>query len=159
MRTATIYEIKDQLTSFSKADLVSLCVQLARNKKENKEFIAFRLFESGDLRSFTEDVKAEIRSLMDEVHRTNMHAAKKTIRKILRVTNKYIRFAGSRPLEAELRLEFCTSLSKSGIPIHKSAVLQNMIHLQIRKIRLAIASLHEDLQHDFNRHLESLNLP
>jgi len=158
MKTATIYEIKDQLSSFSKADLVSLCLQLARNKKENKEFIAFRLFESGDLRSFAEDVKAEIRTEMEEVHRTNMHAAKKTIRKILRVTNKYIRFAGSRPLEAELRLEFCLSLKNSGIPLQKSPVLQNMIHLQIRKIRQAISSLHEDLQHDFNRQLESLDI-
>jgi len=156
MKIASVHEIKQELGGLSHAKLVTLCTLLARNKKENKEFISYWLFDAGDQDAYIESVKTEITRLMAEVHPTNMWAAKKTIRKILRLTNKYIRFTGSPLAETELLMHFCDALQKSGVQFRESTALLNLYHQQIKKIRKALTRLHEDLQHDYGRKLDVL---
>jgi hypothetical protein len=156
MRTASIHEIKQELANLSHTQLVTLCALLARNKKENKEFINYWLFESADLRSYIESVKTDIENQMSEVNRTNLYAAKKTIRKILRLTNKHIKFTGSELAETELLIHFCRSLKNRGIPLENSTALNNLYQQQIKKIRIALSKLHEDLQFDYGKDLKLL---
>jgi hypothetical protein len=47
-------------------------------------------------------------------------------------------------------------LKQSGIPIHKTAALTNLHEGQLKKIKKALPSLHEDLQYDYSRELEEL---
>ena len=63
----------------------------------------------------------------------------------------------SKQAEAELLLHFCLSLRRSGIAFHKSSALNNLYQVQVKKIKAAIASLHEDLQYDYLRKLEQLS--
>jgi hypothetical protein len=156
MRTASIPEIKQELATLTHSELVTLCAQLARNKKENKEFINYWLFDKADQVTYMEGAKKEISSLMDPVNKTNLYAAKKTIRKVLRMTNKYIKFSGSPVAETELLIQFCRSLKNTGIPLEKSTAISNLYNQQIKKINQALSQLHEDLQYDYKRDLESL---
>jgi hypothetical protein len=97
---------------------------------------------------------------MDEgfagMNKTNLYIAKKNLRKILRNTNKYIKYAGDKELEIDLLLHFCTSYKGLKIPSHRSAALTNVYTSQLKKIRVAIDGLHEDLQHDYLRQVARL---
>ena len=86
----------------------------------------------------------------------NLYLIKKTLRKILRTITKYIRFTGSKIVEVELLLHYCKALKLSGIPIHKTTALTNLYESQVKKIRKALPSLHEDLQYDYTREMEEL---
>jgi UDP-glucose 6-dehydrogenase len=90
------------------------------------------------------------------VNTTSMYFAKKTLRKILRIVNKHIRYTGSKQAEAELLIYYCKKLKALKIPFRKSNVLDKLFDAQVKKIKAAINSMHEDLQYDYIRHLEEL---
>ena len=156
MRTATISELKQELDGFPSTQLAGLCLRLAKFKKENKELLTYLLFEAHDEQGYLNSVKKEIDDLFTSVHPTNLYFAKKTIRKILRNTNKYIRYTGSKLVEVDLLIYFCKSLNNSGIAFQKSATLANLYENQLKKIRLSIKILHEDLQYDYVKELEQM---
>jgi len=91
------------------------------------------------------------------MNKSNLYIAKKSLRKILRLTNKYIKYASDKELEIDLLLHFCINYKGLKIPSHKSTALANLYNGQVKKIRAAIATLHEDLQHDYLRQVERLD--
>jgi hypothetical protein len=157
MKAATINELKQELNSVSPARLLEMCLRLAKFKKDNKELLTYLLFEAHDETSYIEAVKRDMADHFEEINKSNLYFAKKSIRKILRITNKYIRYTGSRQAEVELLLYFCTSLANSGIPLKKNVALKNLYEGQLKKIGKTIDTLHEDLQYDYLKHLEKLN--
>jgi hypothetical protein len=154
MKSATVFEIKDELLQLPPAKLVELCLRLVKFKKENKELLTYLLFESHDLDAYISLVKAETEDEFDGINSSNLYFAKKSLRKILRNISKYIRYTGSKQAEIELLLHYCKTLKESGIPFEKSQALVNLFDQQLKKIRKAIDTLHEDLQYDYNRELE-----
>jgi len=156
MRTATIHELKQELTNIPPAQLTELCLRLAKFKKENKELLTYLLFEAHDEQGYIDSVKKEMDEEFTGINRSNLYFAKKTIRKILRNTNKHIRYTSSKQAEIELLIYFCTVLNKSGIKFHKSTALTNLYNNQVKKIRTAIKTLHEDLQYDYIKELKQL---
>ena len=48
MKYLTLKEIKQELNALSKEEVQELCLRLSRFKKENKELLAYLLFESKD---------------------------------------------------------------------------------------------------------------
>ena len=87
---------------------------------------------------------------------SNIYFVKKSLRKILRTLNKYIRYTGSPETEVKLLLFFCNTLNGSGITIEKNPVIKNMYHNQLKKISRTIAAMHEDLQYEYTRELGQL---
>jgi hypothetical protein len=156
MKAATSNEIKQELKGLSGAKLVELCLRLARFKKENKELLTFLLFEADDLETYLQNVKEEVNEQFREVNTTSMYFAKKTIRKILRTVNKHIRYTGSKQAEAELLIHFCKRLKELKIPFRKSNVIDKLLDAQVKKIKAAIDTMHEDLQFEYIRALEDL---
>jgi hypothetical protein len=156
MKAATSNEIKQELKGLSGAKLVELCLRLARFKKENKELLTFLLFEADDLETYLQNVKEEVNEQFREVNTTSMYFAKKTIRKILRTVNKHIRYTGSKQAEAELLIHFCKRLKELKIPFRKSNVIDKLLDAQVKKIKAAIDTMHEDLQYEYIRALEDL---
>lgn len=156
MKAASINEIKQELKNIQANELTELCIRLAKYKKENKELLHFLLFESYDLNGYIDNVKKEVTDQFKEINRTNIYFTKKSLRKILRATNKYIRYTGSKQAEAELVTFFCTTLKTSGIPIHRSTALTNLYKNQLKKINKVVQTLHEDLQYDYLKILEEL---
>jgi hypothetical protein len=156
MKAASSNEIKQELKELSNAKLLELCLRLARFKKENKELLTYLLFEADDLETYLKNVKDEVDEQFLEVNTTSMYFAKKTLRKILRIVNKHIRYTGSKQAEAELLIYYCKKLKALKIPFRKSNVLDKLFDAQVKKIKAAINSMHEDLQYDYIRHLEEL---
>ena len=92
------------------------------------------------------------------MNKSNLYLAKKSLRKILRTINKFIRYSGNKQTEAELRIYYCVKLKSSGIEIDNSQVLKNLYGNQIKKIESTLSKLHEDLQFDYRKELEDLGL-
>ncbi len=159
MNAATVKEIREELEALPPKQLVDIIQRLARFKKENKELLTYLLFEAHDLSGYISGVRLEMETSMLDINPRHLYQAKKTIRKTLRLTNKYIRFSGSRQAEAELLMHFCNLLNRSGIDIERNPVLLNLYRNQIKKIRQGIATLHEDLQYDLSKQLEEISRP
>lgn len=157
MKTATVHEIKQELLANPDKILVDLCLRLSKFKKENKELLTYLLFEAHNEESYINEVKELINEEFNSLDKTtNLYFAKKTIRKILRIANKHIRYTGSKQAEVAVLLHFCSTLKSHGIPFNKSTALKNLYDQQIKKIKISLALLHEDLQYDFQRELDLL---
>jgi len=157
MKAATINELKQELNVISPAKLLEICLRLAKYKKDNKELISYLLFEAHDETAYIDSVKKDMDEQFSLINKSNLYFAKKSLRKILRTTAKYIRYAGSKQAEVELLLYFCISLVNSGISIYKNQALKNLYQGQLKKINKVIATLHEDLQYDYLKELENLS--
>lgn len=158
MKAASVNEIKQELKQLNTGELTELCLRLARFKKENKELLTFLLFEAHNLPGYIESVKQQMDENFAEINTSNVYFAKKTLRKILRLANKYIRYTGSKEAEAEILLHYLTSFKGVKLSWHKSTALTNLYNAQLKKIRAAIDTMHEDLQHDYQRSVERLVL-
>lgn len=156
MASLTVHELKQELASRKPADLANLILRLARFKKENKELLTYLLFHAQDEEGFIKLVKDEISALFTTVNPTQLYFARKTLRKIVRVINKYTRYSGIKETEIVLRLFFCRQLKESGIPYQMNPALNNLYAGQLKKIRTVMAALHEDLQYDYRKELGEL---
>ncbi len=156
MNPATISEIKRALSQLNIDEIAEMCLRLAKYRKENKELLTYLLFEADDQALFIKHVKEEIDRQFSQMNHSNIYLAKKTIRKVLRNTDKYIKFAASKQVEVEILMYYCKSLKDSGLPWQKHPVTYNIFNRQIAKIEKAIQSMHEDLQYDYGQELEKL---
>lgn len=156
MKAASISEIKNELKAVPPAQLMELCLRLARFKKENKELLTFLLFEAHDLAGYTQAVKDEMEGGFKEINWKNLYFAKKTIRKILRTTNKFSKYTSSKQAEAELLIHFCKTLNSTGRSFKNSTAIWKLYQSQIKRIKGLVDTLHEDLQFDFRADLEEL---
>jgi hypothetical protein len=156
MKAATIHELKSELMITSTEQLADLCIRLAKFKKENKELLTYLLFEAFDEPAYVENIKTEMQGQFEEINTSSLYFVKKSIRKILRILNKYIRYTGSAETEVKLLLYFCKTLKESGIPIEKNPVIKNMYQHQLKKISKTIATMHEDLQYEYVKELKQI---
>jgi hypothetical protein len=156
MKASTISTLKKELLTLPASDVINICMKLAKYKKDNKELLSYLLFDANNEPEYLNSVKAEIVVQFAEINRSQLYFAKKSIRKILKSTTKYIRYSGHKQTEVELLICFCTLLKESGIPIKSSNSLSNLYTNQIRKIQLAINMLHEDLRYDYKGEIKEL---
>ncbi|HEY6504262.1 MAG TPA: hypothetical protein VIZ28_09835 [Chitinophagaceae bacterium] len=156
MKSATIHEIKEELSTVKPARLAELCLRLARFKMENKELLTYLLFEAHDEQGYVAGIKTEIDEHFAAINLSQLYFAKKSLRKIARIINKYCRYSGSKQTEVELRIYFCMQLKESGIPIDRNPVINNLYLSQLKKISSVLATLHEDLQYDYQREMKEL---
>jgi len=159
MKVSTLSSLKKELATLPAGDVVELCLKLAKFKKENKELLSYLLFDAGNENEFIRQVKQEMDQMFADINKSQLYYAKKSIRKILETTQKYIRYSGRKQTEVELLLYFAAKMKSSGIPYRSSNALHNMFQYQVRKIHAAISMLHEDLQHDYSNELAQLHLP
>lgn len=157
MKAATIHELKTELYDTPPEQLADLCIRLAKFKKENKELLTYLLFEAFDTHAYIENIKTEMLQQFQEINTSSIYFVKKSLRKIIRTLNKYIRYTGSAEAEVKIILFFCTTLKNSGIPVEMNPVIKNMFQNQLKKISKAIATMHEDLQYEYVKELEQLS--
>ena len=156
MKAATVHEIKQELSSLPPSQLAELCLRLAKFKKDNKELLTFLLFEASDLTAYIAGVKKEIDQGFEDLPRPNLYLTKKSLRKVLRITTRQIRYTSSPQAEVELLTYFLSKIRQSGIPIDKHPILTNLYQGQLKKVHAVIATLHDDLQYDYKRGLKDL---
>lgn len=158
MRAVTVREINQELTYRSPKELRDLCLRLSRFKKENKELLTYLLFESSDEQSYIDSVKREIDAQYEQINRKSYYLVKKSVRKILSTTRKYIRYSLKRQTEVELLIYFCTKLKNLSPSIKKSPGLLNLYNRQIEAIIKKVSVLHEDLRHDYGVEISELTI-
>lgn len=158
MKAASVSEIKKDLTALSNKEVIDLCLRLARFKKENKELLTYLLYESSDEDSYVASVKEEVDNMFAEINYSNMYFAKKSFRKILRTINKYIRYTDVKNTEIELIMYYLEKLKNCKLSIRKSNQMMNLYNRQLEKIKKTVGTLHEDLQYDYQRGLEELEM-
>ncbi len=158
MKAATVHEIKKELEGLDPETAQGLCLRLARFKKDNKELLTYLLFEAHDEAGYVESVKREITEQFQEIPNLTVYYVKKSLRRILRLMNKQIKYSGLPVTELILRIHFCQQIKESAIPIDKSAVLVNLYQQQLKKIQLALSKLPEDLQFDYQSEIENLTI-
>jgi len=157
MKAASLSELKKELIELPPKQLVELCVTLAKYKKDNKELLDYLLFEAHDKPNFIAQVKEEIDEHFNDLkYQSNLYFVKKSLRKLLRIINKYCKYVADKALAAELHIYFCEKLKLSRIPYKKSQLLVNMYEQELKKINILISSLHEDLQQDYLNDLERI---
>lgn len=155
MKTASISDIKKDLKHRSSEELQELCLQLAKYKKESKEYLTYLLFEAENEERFIDSVKEEVSLQFQEINIDSYYYIKKSARKILRLTKKYIRFSKLKRTEVELLIHFTDEMLKLRPSIKQNTVLLNMYAKQIELAQKAVLKLHPDLQFDYLELLES----
>lgn len=156
MKSATVKELKQELGIRSHDELLELCLHLSKFKKENKELLTYLLYEAADETAYIESVKIEVTQQFELINISSYYYIKKSVRKILRTIKKYIRYSKKKETEVELLLYFCSQLKQMSPSMKKSVALYNIYLRQVESIKKSVASLHEDLQYDYESELEQL---
>lgn len=156
METASLTEIKKELKLLSPQQLQDIVVRLVKYKKENKELLHYLLFEAFNQQEFIRGIKEEIDEQFLHMRYTSPYLAKKTLRKALRTTKKYIRFSGSREFELELLIYFCLKIRSSAISLNAHRTIMNLYLTQVKRIKKIHSMLHEDLRSDFEEDISKL---
>ena len=158
MKVVTIKKIKDELSDKSASELMDICLHLSKFKKENKELLTYLLFESHDEESYILSVKERIDFLFEDINIKSFFYIRKSARKILTLTKKYIRYSKKKETEAELLIYYCKKLKDFSPSIRQSSRLLNVYQTQLKMIKKAVGTLHEDLQYDYKIEIEDLEI-
>ncbi len=156
MKTATVSVLKNELDTATHEELIVLCVRLAKFKKENKELLTYLLYHTTNEDGYIAEVQQEIKNAFAAMNTTSVYYIKKSTRKILRDTKKYIRYSGKKETEVALLLYFCKELKEIHPSVLQNRTLQNLFQRQLAMIQKAMSTLHEDLQYDYQQLLDAL---
>ncbi len=158
MNTASIAELKKELQHLSQPQLISTCLRLAKFKKANKELLHYLLLEAADEDDYIRKAKQEITERFDEMPFNSLFFTTKYIRKTLRITQQYIKYSGLDQTEIELLIFFCSGLKKSFHHWRRHQAIHSIYNRQLDKIQKVLKGLHEDLQFDYGKEIEKLQL-
>jgi hypothetical protein len=156
METASLSELKKKFSELSPKAVKDLVLRLIKYKKENKELLSYLLFYAEDEEGYIREIKEEVAIAFEEINQANLYWAKKTIRKILRLVTKYVKYSGNKQTETELLLYFCQQMKLKVKGFSQSPTLLNLYQRQIQKVSKAVQSLHEDLQYDYADQIAAL---
>ncbi len=155
MKPEKLTVLKKDLNGLAAQQLIEICLRLAKYKKDNKELLSFLLYHSADPLAYAEEVKTFLQPDFKALPR-NYYQMNKSLRKILRLLNRYAKYTASKQAELELLLWFCRNyIAYSDTHTHHKP-LQLVFTRQVEKIRQIIAKLHEDLQFDYSQEVETL---
>jgi hypothetical protein len=156
MIASSTNEIKKELNTLESDTLLALCMRLAKYKKENKELLTYLLFEAQNEQAYIENIKEEIKELFETLP-SNTYLLKKSLRKILRIANKQIKYSGIKQTELEVRIFFCTKMKDARVPRQQGSVLFNIYQQQLKKINTILEKLHEDLQGNYLHEMDYIS--
>ena len=157
MKIASLSEIKRELKERPHRELVDLCTRVAKFKRDNKELLNYLLFEAIDEENYKDVFKSEMETEFAEMNASSVYLAKKSIRRILRMVTKHIKYSGAKQTEVELLVFFCMEMRKLKLPFYQSKVLINLYNRQLQNIQKALNFLDEDLQFDYQTELEEIH--
>ena len=156
MLSPKLNDIKKELNFLAPEQLADLCLRLSRYKRENKELMSYLLFEAHDETAFIAKVKEDMDEQFEIMPKGNLYIVKKSLRKILKSTTKFIKFSGIKQTEVELLIYYSLKMKTAGYANTSNTLLTNLYDQQRIKINKAIEKLHEDLQFDYLKEVERL---
>lgn len=156
MKTQSIHTIKKELHHHSKEELIQLVLRLGKYKVENKELLSYLLFEAADEDGYIAYIKTNMDLQFEVINRESYYYIKKSVRKILRLTKRFIKYSKKLETETSLLIHFCENLKKMEPSYLNNQVLMNMFSRQISLIEKNIDKMHEDLRYDFEKEISTL---
>jgi len=155
MKPEKLSDLKKVLLVLSVPELTEICLRLAKYKKENKELLAYLLFDANEPMKYAEDVKSFLIADFNTMQKHYFYSTK-SLRKIIRLINRYAKYTGSKQVETELCIWFCTNYLTSADLRTTHKPLQGLLTRQFEKIIKLLPKLHEDLQFDYQKEFEAL---
>jgi hypothetical protein len=149
MKSESLSNLKKEIQNLPPELVIEYCIRMAKFKTENKELLSYLIYSAYDQQTFVERVKEEIDSQFKNLNKSNLYLAKKTIRKALKTTLKFVKFSGIKQTELDLLIHFCKKLKATGLPLKHGKVLGNLYMRQFERINSVLSTLHEDLQLDY----------
>ena len=107
MKAASLAQLRKELKLRTHEELQELCLKLVRYKTENKELLSYLLFEVEDEAHYIAGIESYITEAFSEINTQSYFYIRKSIRKILRVTKRFIRYSSEKETEVILLLHFC----------------------------------------------------
>lgn len=156
MTSATLADLKRELSTLDSARLTEVALRMAKYKVENKELLTYLLYESTDEAGFVEGGKRGVDEAFAAIPNKNLYYYKKSLRKILRMVNKHSKYSGVPATGLELRIHFCLALKNSSVDFRKSPVIVNLYKQQVKKIQALLKALPEDMQADYTQQVNQL---
>jgi hypothetical protein len=153
MKPEKLSDLKKELLNHNVHELTEICLRLAKYKKENKELLSYLLFDATEPMEYAEQVK---NSLIDDFKSMQKHYfySTKSLRKIIRLINRYAKYTGSKQVETELYMWFCSNYLIFADLRTSHKPLQGLLTRQFEKAAKLIPKLHEDLQFDYRQEFE-----
>ena len=158
MKTASVKQLKTELENTPPAELLKFCLRLVKFKKENKELLTYLLFDANDEQEYVKSVNELLRELFLTVNRKNIYFAKKTLRKIVRTANRYIKYSEAETTEPDILIYMCENINALELNLKKNTVLSNMYASLLKRITKAVNAMHDDMQYDYLKIIERLTL-
>lgn len=156
MVAASIKQLQPQLDDLTNTELAAICIRMAKYKKENKELLTYLLFEASNEAEYVKHITTVVDDLFETINLQQLYFAKKSLRKIIRVANKYINFSEDANTAIVIWMHVYKKIMDTGIDFKQSKVIDNMRVSVEKKINKQIGLLHEDLQYDYRKMWTSL---
>ncbi|CAI8190025.1 hypothetical protein OAP07_05390 [Bacteroidia bacterium] len=156
MKASSISQIKKELKYASKEELIEIVLRIGKYKVENKELLSYLLFDSSDEQGYIDKIKVYMDFQFEIINRENYYFIKKSVRKILRVTKRFIKYSKNIETETTLLIHFCKNLEEMDPSYKYNQVLLNMYFRQLNLIEKNLEKMHEDLSYDFRREVDLL---
>jgi hypothetical protein len=156
MKASSISQIKKELKYASKEELIEIVLRIGKYKVENKELLSYLLFDSSDEQGYIDKIKVYMDFQFEIINRENYYFIKKSVRKILRVTKRFIKYSKNIETETTLLIHFYKNLEEMDPSYKYNQVLLNMYFRQLNLIEKNLEKMHEDLSYDFRREVDLL---
>ncbi len=156
MKPATLKELKSTLENATKDELVAYCLQLLKFKKENKELLTYVLYEHNNIPDFIKAVCENVDTFFETINITHLYFVKKTIRKIIRIANRNIKYSKQPIVEIEILLHTAEKIKALKLPLHQNKALLNIYNGLHSKIEKVLSTVHPDEQYDYKKRVNDL---
>ena len=157
MKAESISTIRKEVQSLDRDEILAILIKIIRYSTINKELASYLLYYAQFDDLFVSEVNKEIADSFSEIETRSAYIAKKSIRKTVRILNKYVRFSNSKKVEIEIRLFFCRQFLHGYFHKLHDDPLLNIYLREVEKIKKVIGALHEDLQSDYMIEIDQLN--
>lgn len=155
MEPIKLQALKKEITKLDNKTLIDICIRLAKHASENKELLNYLLFHSYDNQTYIDELKQDITHTFSFSHRSE-HSQTISLRHLLLRLNKQLKFIADKNKEAEILTEFCTIfIEKININSYYPSLIQ-ILYRQLVKLCQVVAKLDEDLQFDYQEHIETI---
>ncbi|MCB9205580.1 MAG: hypothetical protein H6603_11430 [Flavobacteriales bacterium] len=156
MKSSSLAQIRKELRSLSREEVIELCEKLAKYKQDNKEYLNYLLFDSFDEDGYAQRIKHDVAEAFNATNTSGFYLAKKSIRRALRIANKYTKYSNRKETEIDVLIFFCEEMRSLNLDWKKSKVLVNLYHRQLVRVNKLFQELHEDLQFEFSERIRNL---
>ncbi|WP_439482323.1 hypothetical protein [Cyclobacterium plantarum] len=159
MQIPSLSTIRKELQHKEPKELIELILHLSKLSRDNKAFLYFKLFDTETSTLFIDTLKEELEIAFFKANKNNYYLAKKSAQSIRKILNKNLKLTKDPTARIEIISFFCKKLQEFGYLEYRHPVIENLYALQVGKVEKLIEKLHEDLQYDYQKLLETLKKP